>query len=72
MHIYQIEFCKGNVYSLHKSATRQYLQKFAQERDRTFSVLCEFKFPLPKKFAKYHKKDIAYTEVDFIKFGKEE
>ncbi|CAK71046.1 unnamed protein product (macronuclear) [Paramecium tetraurelia] len=63
------QHANGNVYSIHKSSTRQYLEKLAIENKRTFKVLKEFEFPLPKKFSKYHKKDLAFTQVDFIKFG---
>ena len=30
-------------------------------------VLFEVKFPLKKRFKKYHKKNMAFTEVDIIK-----
>ena len=29
-------------------------------------VIMQVKFPLKKRFNKYHKKEIAYTEVDVI------
>ncbi|KAL4479263.1 hypothetical protein ABPG72_011475 [Tetrahymena utriculariae] len=60
--------CSGNVYSMHKSSTRKFLQKKAEQCGYEFTVLQEIKFPLPKRFNKYHKKEVAYTEVDFILF----
>ena len=30
-------------------------------------VLYEVKFPLKKRFKKYHKKNVAFAEVDIIK-----
>ncbi|KAL4432673.1 hypothetical protein ABPG74_004966 [Tetrahymena malaccensis] len=62
------ETCSGNVYSMHKSSTRKFLQKKAEQCGYEFTVLQEIKFPLPKRFNKYHKKEVAYTEVDFILF----
>lgn len=55
------EYCSGNIYSLHKTATRQYLQGLGESNNRSFKVLETFNFPLPKRFLKYHKKEMAYT-----------
>ena len=44
-----IKSCKGNIYSLHKSSTAEFLKKKAGG-------------------GKYHKKEVAFTEVDFIVF----
>ncbi|EGR27479.1 methyltransferase like 5, putative [Ichthyophthirius multifiliis] len=60
--------CNGNVYSMHKSSTRKFLMKKAEQYKYEFILLKQIKFPLPKRFNKYHKKDIGYTDVDFILF----
>ncbi|KRX05702.1 hypothetical protein PPERSA_09842 [Pseudocohnilembus persalinus] len=70
--------CEGKIYSLHKSSTREFLKKTSESWGYDFEVIQTFKFPLPKRFSKYHKKgnynspnlqfniDNAFTEVDFI------
>ena len=59
--------CSGNIYSMHKSSTRKFIGKFCEERGYDMEVLFEVKFPLKKRFKKYHKKNIAFAEVDIIK-----
>jgi predicted RNA methylase len=46
---------------MHKSSTRAYLTKFCAERGYQLEVLMQVKFPLKKRFSKYHKKDVAFT-----------
>jgi len=60
--------CRGNIYSLHKSSTVDFLKKKADEWGYGMEVLDKFNFPLPKRFNKYHKKEMAFTEVDFVMF----
>ena len=43
-----------------------FLKKKCEEKGYEFAVLESLQFPLAKKFKKFHKKDIAYTEIDFI------
>lgn len=67
--------CSGSIYSMHKSSTRGFIHKFCEERGYVMEVVMEVDFPLKKRFNKYHKKDVAYTQVDIIKvtpFKKEE
>ena len=71
-----IKSCKGNIYSLHKSSTAEFLKKKAGEWGYGMEILDKINFPLPKRFdkvkgvkgGKYHKKEVAFTEVDFIVF----
>lgn len=70
-----MKICSGSIYSMHKSSTRNYLNKFCSERGYHMEVVFEVKFPLKKRFSGYHKKEIAFTEVDVIKIspaGKEQ
>ena len=61
-----MNMCSGNIYSMHKSSTRKFISKFCEERGYWMEVLFEVKFPLKKRFKGYHKKDVAFTEVDII------
>lgn len=63
---FAMKICKGNIYSMHKSSTRNYIKKFCLERGYDMKVLMTVNFPLKKRFNKYHKKDLAFTEVDII------
>lgn len=58
--------CSGNIYSMHKSSTRDFLCKTAKSWGYEFEVIKKYKFPLPKRFNKYHKKEMGFTDVDFI------
>lgn len=51
---------------MHKSSTRNYIKKFCLERGYNMEVISTVNFPLKKRFKKYHKKDLAFTEVDVI------
>ena len=61
-----MEICRGNIYSMHKSSTRGFLQKMAESKGYQFKVLMEVDFPLKKRFKGYHKKEVAFTKVDVI------
>lgn len=51
-----MRICEGNIYSMHKSSTRKYIDKYCAERGYKMEVIMEVKFPLKKRFNKYHKK----------------
>lgn len=59
--------CSGPIYSMHKSSTRGFLQKFAEHHSYKFELIMEVSFPLKKRFKGYHKKEMAFTQVDVIK-----
>lgn len=56
------------IYSMHKTSTRAYLQKKAEEWGCEFTVIAEMKFDLPAKYA-FHKKDNVTVAVDLIRLG---
>lgn len=58
--------CHGHIYSFHKTATRDYVKKRAADWELSFEVVKTVQFPLIKRFNGYHRKDVAYTEVDII------
>ena len=51
-----MQISKGSVYSLHKSSTRKYLEKFAvqQLKAKSAVVLAELRYDLPPTFV-FHK-----------------
>jgi len=51
-----LQISKGSVYSLHKSSTRQYIQKIAmrQLKVKSAEVLAQLRYDLPPTFA-FHK-----------------
>ena len=51
-----LQISRGSVYSLHKSSTRQYLQKFAvqQLKAKSAEVLAQLRYDLPSTFV-FHK-----------------
>ncbi|KAH0621470.1 hypothetical protein JD844_022822 [Phrynosoma platyrhinos] len=56
------------VYSLHKTSTRQHIQKKADEWKVKMDVLAELRYDLPASY-KFHKKKSVDIEVDFIRFS---
>jgi predicted RNA methylase len=56
------------IYSMHKTSTRAYLQRKAEDWDCDFIVIAEMKFDLPAKYA-FHKKDNVTVAVDLIRLG---
>jgi predicted RNA methylase len=59
---------KGRIYSFHKTSTREFIVKTVEKWGWKTKVIDTVKFPLPKRFEKYHKKDVAFTEVDIFEF----
>ncbi|MBN3291379.1 METL5 protein, partial [Polypterus senegalus] len=55
------------VYSLHKSSTREHIQKKADDWNVKMEVIAELKYDLPASY-KFHKKTSVDIEVDFIRF----
>ncbi|KAK3588191.1 hypothetical protein CHS0354_012252 [Potamilus streckersoni] len=56
------------VYSLHKTATREHIQKKAAEWGVDIEVVAELRFDLANTY-KFHKKKSVDIEVDFIRFS---
>ncbi|WAQ94352.1 METL5-like protein [Mya arenaria] len=56
------------VYSLHKSSTREHIEKKAEDWGVKMEVLAKMRFDL-KQTLKFHKKKSLDIEVDFIKFS---
>ncbi|NWI85444.1 METL5 protein, partial [Pitta sordida] len=63
-----LQMAKTAVYSLHKTSTRQHIQKKADEWEVKMEVLAELRFDLPASY-KFHKKKSVDVEVDFIRFS---
>ncbi|XP_017591120.1 rRNA N6-adenosine-methyltransferase METTL5 isoform X4 [Corvus cornix cornix] len=63
-----LQMAKTAVYSLHKTSTRQHIQKKAAEWEVKMEVLAELRFDLPASY-KFHKKKSVDIEVDFIRFS---
>ena len=61
-----ISIAQNAVYSLHKTTTRDFVQKKVEEMNCTFEVLAELKYDLPKTY-KFHKKQSLDVYVDFIR-----
>jgi len=57
------------VYSLHKTSTRSYIQRFAQKvlGFKKAQVVAELRYDLPKTY-KFHKKACTDIQVDFWRF----
>lgn len=58
---------RNAVYSLHKTTTRQHMEKKAREWDVGMEVIAELKFDLPASY-RFHKHKTADVAVDFIRF----
>ena len=56
------------IYSMHKTSTRAFLQRKAEDWGCDFTVIAEMKFDLPAKYA-FHKKDNVTIAVDLIRLG---
>lgn len=56
------------IYSMHKTSTREYLKKKADDWKCSFTVIAEMKFDLPAKYD-FHKKDNVTIQVDLLRFG---
>ncbi|KAI8646328.1 S-adenosyl-L-methionine-dependent methyltransferase [Parasitella parasitica] len=64
-----IEIAGTSVYSLHKSSTRNHIEKKAKEWGVSFEVVAELKFDVPMMY-KFHKKKNVEIAVDFLRFEK--
>uniref|UniRef100_A0A8B9T6G5 Methyltransferase-like protein 5 n=3 Tax=Anatidae TaxID=8830 RepID=A0A8B9T6G5_ANAPL len=62
-----LQMAKTAVYSLHKTSTRQHIQKKADEWEVKMEVIAELRYDLPASY-KFHKKKSVDIEVDFIRF----
>ncbi|CAL8343534.1 unnamed protein product [Boreogadus saida] len=57
------------VYSLHKSSTRDHIQKRAKDWGVKMELVAELRYDLPASF-KFHKKKSVDIHVDFLRFSK--
>ena len=62
-----IALAKSTVYSLHKTSTRDYIQRKTKELNVTGEVVAELKYNLESSF-KCHKKTSVDIQVDFWRF----
>ncbi|XP_030643021.1 rRNA N(6)-adenosine-methyltransferase METTL5 [Chanos chanos] len=56
------------VYSLHKTSTREHIQKKANDWKVKMEVIAELRYDLPASY-KFHKKKSVDIQVDFIRFS---
>lgn len=63
-----LELATDCVYSLHKTSTRNHIERKCHEWAVEMEVLAELRFDLPKTY-KFHKKASVDVEVDFIRFA---
>ncbi|CAN9497775.1 unnamed protein product [Ophioblennius macclurei] len=64
-----LTMAKTAVYSLHKTSTREHIQKKAQDWGFKMEVIAELRYDLPASY-KFHKKKSVDIEVDFMRFSK--
>ncbi|XP_074648647.1 rRNA N(6)-adenosine-methyltransferase METTL5-like [Tubulanus polymorphus] len=57
------------VYSLHKTSTRQHLQKKAKEWGVEIEIIAELRYDLPASY-RFHKQKSVDIEVDFIRLSR--
>ncbi|CAO1417435.1 unnamed protein product [Diamesa hyperborea] len=62
-----IALAKSTVYSLHKTSTREYIQRKTKELNVTGEVVAELKYNLESSF-KCHKRTSVDIQVDFWRF----
>ncbi|KAF7709675.1 rRNA N6-adenosine-methyltransferase METTL5 [Silurus meridionalis] len=62
-----LSMSKGAVYSLHKTSTRDHIQKKANDWKVKMEVIAELRYDLPASY-KFHKKKSVDIQVDFIRF----
>ncbi|XP_054827079.1 rRNA N6-adenosine-methyltransferase METTL5 [Eublepharis macularius] len=65
-----VQMARTAVYSLHKTSTREHIQKKADDWKVKMDVLAELRYDLPASY-KFHKKKSVDIEVDFIRFSTE-
>ncbi|XP_066543538.1 rRNA N(6)-adenosine-methyltransferase METTL5 [Amia ocellicauda] len=63
-----LNMASNAVYSLHKTSTREHIQKKASDWKVKMEVLAELRYDLPATY-KFHKKKSVDIEVDFIRFS---
>lgn len=63
-----ISMAKTAVYSLHKTSTRDHIQKKATDWNVKMEVIAELRYDLPASY-KFHKKKSVDIQVDFIRFS---
>ncbi|XP_064419777.1 rRNA N6-adenosine-methyltransferase METTL5 isoform X2 [Latimeria chalumnae] len=63
-----LSMAKTAVYSLHKTTTREHIQKKAEDWKVKMEVLAELRYDLPASY-KFHKKKSVDIQVDFIRFS---
>ncbi|XP_030044520.1 methyltransferase-like protein 5 [Microcaecilia unicolor] len=63
-----LQIARTAVYSLHKTSTREHIQKKAEEWKIKMEVIAELRYDLPASY-KFHKKKSVDIEVDFIRFS---
>jgi len=61
-----ISVAQNTVYTLHKTSTRDYVIRKAEELNCNVEVLAELRYDLPKTY-KFHKKETLDVQVDFIR-----
>ncbi|CAJ1079361.1 rRNA N6-adenosine-methyltransferase METTL5 [Xyrichtys novacula] len=64
-----LTMAKTAVYSLHKTSTREHIQKKAHDWGVKMEVLAELRYDLPASY-KFHKKKSVDIQVDFLRFSK--
>ncbi|XP_010889229.1 rRNA N6-adenosine-methyltransferase METTL5 isoform X2 [Esox lucius] len=57
------------VYSLHKTSTRDHIQKKASDWGVNMKVIAELRYDLPASY-KFHKKKSVDIKVDFLRFSR--
>ncbi|KAK2849887.1 hypothetical protein Q7C36_008670 [Tachysurus vachellii] len=63
-----LSMSSGAVYSLHKTSTRDHIQKKASDWKVKMEVIAELRYDLPASY-KFHKKKSVDIQVDFIRFS---
>ncbi|XP_028821151.1 methyltransferase-like protein 5 isoform X1 [Denticeps clupeoides] len=63
-----ISMARTAVYSLHKTSTREHIQKKANDWKVKMEVIAELRYDLPASY-KFHKKKSVDIKVDFIRFS---
>ncbi|XP_034429095.1 rRNA N6-adenosine-methyltransferase METTL5 [Hippoglossus hippoglossus] len=64
-----LTMAKTAVYSLHKTTTREHIQKKAKDWGVKMEVIAELRYDLPASY-KFHKKKSVDIQVDFLRFSK--
>lgn len=62
-----LSMARDAVYSLHKTSTRNHIQKKATDWKVKMEVIAELRYDLPASY-KFHKKKSVDIQVDFIRF----